>query len=262
MQGTGSPGAAGAGPGEPGVAAPEIRVGILVEGERVSIGADSGLSLRLRIAGESGVRLVSLPRATFRRGRFEGRVHVLETGQDAELASVAPAVADELLQVDTTAYRGLVEVRPAPGGTLTVVNRVNLEDYLRGVVPNELSPLAFPRLEALKAQAVAARGELLARIGTRHFGDPFLVCATQHCQVYGGIDPEHPRTTRAVEATRGEVLLRDGGGGLVPGYYSASCGGFGESNENIWGTPPIRLCAGTSTRSARAPRRCARSAPA
>jgi stage II sporulation protein D len=55
--------------------------------------------------------------------------------------------------------------------------------------------------------------------------------------VYGGAAPEDPRTTKAVSATRGEVLLRDGGGGLVPIYYSASCGGFGEHNENVWGTP-------------------------
>src|SRR5262249_58204212 len=57
------------------------------------------------------------------------------------------------------------------------------------------------------------------------------------CQVYGGVRTEDPRTTRAVEATRGQVLLREGGG-LVEVYYSASCGGFGESNENVWGTPP------------------------
>jgi SpoIID/LytB domain protein len=93
-------------------------------------------------------------------------------------------------------------------------------------------------MEALKAQAVASRDELLAKIGTRHFLDPFLLCSSQHCQVYGGLAEENARTSRAVAETRGEVLLRDGGGGLIPAYYSASCGGFGESNENVWGTPP------------------------
>jgi len=115
------------------------------------------------------------------------------------------------------------------------VNALPEDQLLAGIVPSEIFPDA--PAEALKAQAVAARDELLAKIGTRHFLDPFLLCSTQHCQVYGGIKPEDPRTSRAVEATRGQVLLREGGG-LVEAYYSASCGGFGENNENVWGTPP------------------------
>src|SRR5262249_31923484 len=97
---------------------------------------------------------------------------------------------------------------------------------------------------------------LLSKIGTRHFLDPFLLCSTQHCQVYGGVKPEDPRTTRAVADTRGQVLLRDGGG-LVEAYYSASCGGLGEANENVWGTPGA-----ASTRSAPTPRRSSPSPPA
>jgi len=63
-----------------------------------------------------------------------------------------------MLQVDATTYRGTVEVRSAGAAGLTVVNVVALEDYLRGVVPNELSPQVFPKLEALK-DAARARGE-------------------------------------------------------------------------------------------------------
>jgi SpoIID/LytB domain protein len=137
---------------------------------------------------------------------------------------------------DTRRYWGRIYVTLGQDGTLTVVNAVPEDKLLAGLVPSEIFPDA--PAEALKAQAVAARDELLAKIGTRHFADPYLVCSTQHCQVYGGIGPEDPRTTRAVQATRGEVILRDGGGGLVPAYYSASCGGFSEHNETIWGTPP------------------------
>jgi stage II sporulation protein D len=135
---------------------------------------------------------------------------------------------------ETRSYHGRIIVTQGQDGSLTVVNAVSEDELLAGLVPSEIFADAPP--EALKAQAVAARDELLAKIGTRHFADPFVVCSTQHCQVYGGMGPEDPRTTRAVAATRGEVLLKPGGG-LVDAYYSASCGGSGEHNENIWGTP-------------------------
>jgi SpoIID/LytB domain protein len=137
---------------------------------------------------------------------------------------------------ETRTYRGRVYVAVGQDGLLTVVNALPENELLMGILPSEIFPDA--PMEALKAQAVAARDELLAKIGTRHFLDPFLLCSSQHCQVYGGMAEEQARTSKAVADTRGEVLLRDGGGGLVPAYYSASCGGFGESNENVWGTPP------------------------
>jgi SpoIID/LytB domain protein len=90
---------------------------------------------------------------------------------------------------------------------------------------------------ALEAQAIAARTELLQKIGRRNLTDPFLLCSTQQCQVYAGAGKEDPRTTRAIEATRGLVLLRDGGG-LVDIRYSASCGGHSEDNDAIWGGEP------------------------
>jgi stage II sporulation protein D len=135
----------------------------------------------------------------------------------------------------TRAYHGRLYVTVGGDGKLTVVNAVPEDELLAGIVPSEIFADAHPN--ALAAQSVAARDELLAKIGTRHFTDPYVICSTQHCQVYGGAETEDPRTTRAVAQTRGEVLLRDGGGGLVPAYYSASCGGHGEHNENIWGAP-------------------------
>lgn len=135
----------------------------------------------------------------------------------------------------TRSFRGRIYVTLASDGSLSVVNALPEDQLLAGIVPAEIFPDA--PAEALKAQAVAARVELLGKIGTRHLTDPFLLCATQHCQVYGGVKLEDPRTTRAVADTRGQLLVREGGG-LVDAYYSASCGGFGEHNENAWGTPP------------------------
>ncbi len=129
-------------------------------------------------------------------------------------------------------YWGAVYVTLDHDGSLLVANAVPEDKLLAGLVPAEMYPDAPPA--ALEAQAIAARTELLQKIGRRNLTDPFLLCSTQQCQVYAGAGKEDPRTTKAVERTRGIVLLRDGGG-MVDVRYSASCGGHTEDNDAIWG---------------------------
>jgi len=129
-------------------------------------------------------------------------------------------------------YFGRVFVTIGKDGKLVVVNAVSTDKLLAGIVPSEIFPTA-PKA-ALEAQAVAARTELLEKLGRRHFGEPFLLCSSQRCQVYSGAGKEHPRTTAAVKATRGVVMIgRDAQ--LVDARYSAACGGHTESKDNIWG---------------------------
>jgi stage II sporulation protein D len=132
-------------------------------------------------------------------------------------------------------YWGAVYVTLDHAGTLVAANAVAEDKLLAGLVPAEMYPDS--PAAALEAQAIAARTELLQKIGRRNLTDPFLLCSTQQCQVYAGAGKEDPRTTKAVDATRGIVLLRDGGG-LVDVRYSASCGGHGEDNDAIWGGDP------------------------
>lgn len=128
-------------------------------------------------------------------------------------------------------YWGQIYVTVDVDGALAVVNSVPADKLLAGLVPAEIFPQA-PEA-ALRAQAVAARGELLAKIGTHHIADPYLLCSTQHCQVYAGAGHEHPRTTDAVATTKGMVLVRKDGS-LVDTVYSAHCGGHSEHNDNTW----------------------------
>ncbi|HWU89132.1 MAG TPA: SpoIID/LytB domain-containing protein [Kofleriaceae bacterium] len=132
-------------------------------------------------------------------------------------------------------YWGAVYVTLDHDGALLAANAVPEDKLLAGLVPAEMYPDAPP--QALEAQAIAARTELLEKIGRRNLTDPFLLCSTQQCQVYAGAGKEDPRTTKAVEQTRGVVLIRDGGG-LADIRYSASCGGHGEDNDAIWGGAP------------------------
>ena len=135
----------------------------------------------------------------------------------------------------TKPYWGEVYVAVDREGRMALVNAVPADRLLAGLVPAEIFPSA-PEA-SLRAQAVAARGQLLAKIGTRHLEDPYLLCSSVHCQVYAGAGHEHPRTTAAVEATRGQLLVRKDGG-LVDTVYSAVCGGHTEHNDNVWPTPP------------------------
>ena len=132
------------------------------------------------------------------------------------------------------AYAGEVYAVVDPDGNLAAVNVLGAESVLTGVVPAEM--FASAPLEALKSQAVAARNQLFAKLGRRHHDDPFHLCSEQHCQVYAGLMKRDPRATAAVEATRGEVLFRDGK--LVDTVYSSTCGGHTEDNDVVWGNSP------------------------
>jgi len=133
-------------------------------------------------------------------------------------------------------YAGRIYVTIDRHGSMAVVNALPEDKLLAGLIPAEIFPSA-PE-EALKAQAVSARGELLSKIGTRHIGDPYRLCSQTHCQVYAGVGRETPRTTAAVEATRGQVLFEEGGDDLADPVYSANCGGHTENNENVWSEMP------------------------
>jgi SpoIID/LytB domain protein len=129
--------------------------------------------------------------------------------------------------------RGEVVVAPDKRGKLAVVNLLPTWAYVAGILPSEM--FASAPLEALKAQAVTARGELFAKIGRRHLTDPYLVCSEQHCQVYKGLSAEHPRTNDAAKQTAGELAFQSGR--LVDSVYSACCGGHTEDAHVVWARP-------------------------
>jgi SpoIID/LytB domain protein len=113
---------------------------------------------------------------------------------------------------------------------------------VESVVPTEIyksSPL-----ETLKAQAVAARGQVLVKAGTRHRGDPYLYCSEVHCQGYGGSQRLNSKTTRASRLTTGLVAI-DPKGQLVDTVYSSTCGGHTEAYHQMWGGHPQTALMGT-----------------
>lgn len=139
------------------------------------------------------------------------------------------------------AYRGRLHVTVDATGRLAAVLAVALEELLRGLVPSEI-PAGAPR-EALRAQAVTARSNVLAQIGTRHLTDPYVLCSEVHCQAYRGEAALAVATDAAVRATAGEALFGLADRVLVDAVYSAVCGGHGEDDDAVWptlGNPSLR----------------------
>jgi stage II sporulation protein D len=131
------------------------------------------------------------------------------------------------LAMNGRGYRGTLRVLKAKGGKLNVVNAVDLDLYLRGVVPSEM-PKDWA-LEALKAQAVAARSYALSHL---HAGNGFDLYPDTRDQVYLGIDHEAPATTAAVNATAGKVVLYKGK--VASTYFFSTSGGRTASVQDIY----------------------------
>ncbi len=131
-------------------------------------------------------------------------------------------------------YRGTVEFFPNEDGRLTVVNQVDLEDYIRGVVPREMGANEYPNIEALKAQAVAARTYIVANRGKRR-NEGFDLLDTPLDQVYGGRDGEQPLTDRAVMETAG--LIATYNGAPIQALFTADSGGATVDNSYVFGGP-------------------------
>lgn len=202
---------------------PTIRVGILREQERVVVVSDRPIDavsgfMRFTlepaayefVPGGTGIEAVGF-------ARFEGVVRLLATGGARLHVAIRP-------------YRGVLEIRRTPSGRLTVINELDLEEYLYGVLKMEVDPRWSA--EALKAQAVAARTLAINSLN-RFQSEGYDVRATTDSQVYGGLSAEDPRTTDAVDATRGEIMTFQDRP-IFAAYHSDS-GGYTESSEFVWG---------------------------
>ena len=139
------------------------------------------------------------------------------------------------LEIGDTTYRGSIIIAAGRAGTFTVVNFLAVEEYLRGVVPLELGRRPREEIEAIKAQAVAARTYTYRRIVERK-SEPYDMVATVADQVYGGVGVEYREADRAIAATA-DLILTDGDS-IILAYYHSTCGGSTADVHDVWGKPP------------------------
>lgn len=199
-------------------------VGLRPNGKRVTP-LVAGATYDLRVLDDGRLALDS---AGVRVAIFVGPLRVQARGPDGSVAwgPRRPEAARR--------YRGGIRAVPTGSG-FDLVNVVGLEDYLKGVVPREM-PASWgdDALAALVAQAVAARSYALATLSPTDRSDVF---DDDRSQVYGGVAAEDPRTTRAVEATKGTVLTYDGQ--IITAFFFSTSGGRTENVQNVFrGSPP------------------------
>ncbi len=177
------------------------------------------------------------PARDYEAHRF-GNAVVLRSSAGKRLANCGPKLRAagrgriEIAGVGT--YRGGLETVPteSASGSLNVVNALAVDQYVKGVIPNE-SPPSWPA-EELKAQAVASRSfALTAGVG----GNGFDLYADTRSQVYKGLESEYSSSNAAATATRGQVVMY--GGKIAETLFSACSGGHTESIQNIFGGPAV-----------------------
>ncbi|GGK30825.1 sporulation protein [Deinococcus malanensis] len=179
-------------------------------------------------------------------GRQPG-AHLTLGGQDAgNTALYLPPTPGSVVEISGRFYRGGVLLRAQDGG-VQAINVVDVEDYLRGVVPAEM-PSGWPA-SALAAQAVIARTYVAARINP---SAPYDTCATESCQVYRGMDAEKPGPDAAIAATASQVIAYAGKPAST--YFSSDSGGFTASSAEVWGKDIPYLTARPDPFSANGPR--------
>jgi stage II sporulation protein D len=212
-----------------------VRVGIAVGVTDIAISAQAPFEIVVPATGES-VRAAAGESWSFAAdgdgqivGRGPGGKRI---GPVTGLLRVQVPGGREPVLIGGQPYRGGALLRGAGNGRVTAINIVDLESYLLGVVPLEIGrgrPAA--ELEAVKAQAVAARTYAVRHLGGREsLGFDFY--ATISDQAYGGVSREDPMASRAVRETAGEIVTYQGAPILA--YYHSTCGGRTAAIEESW----------------------------
>ena len=178
-----------------------------------------------RRAGEK----IELRKAGKRVALFSGSVRIQARVKSSHIRVIGVGVGN-----GGRRYRGALRLHKGRRG-LDIVNQVNLEHYLYGVVPREVpSQWARDAAAAVEAQAIAARTYALA---TRKDRGTYDVFPDVRSQVYGGVEAESPGTTRAVNRTRRTVITHRGQ--VITAFFFSTSGGRTENNENVFSGAPL-----------------------
>ncbi len=191
--------------------------------------AMAGRSVRVLLFKD--IKGLTIERAgrTFVIGRADGSAGALVNKRPRRLPLEFRAPRGEFIYIDRRPYRGVLRLYASPGGGLMVVDELDMEEYLAGIINYEISS-AWP-VEAVKAQAVAARTYVLYRMERAGPG-PYDIEGSTAGQVYRGAASEDEAATRAVRACSGEALFFDGHPALT--VFHSNAGGHTDAADDIW----------------------------
>jgi stage II sporulation protein D len=215
---------------------PVLRVLLIENRQQITLAADQSPTIHLGNAAPQKINFPAgnVPVTLTTAGWTIGTLQLAR----AELA-IDPAV-DGSIRVNGQPYHGRFRLVPVGNDHFEVINEVNLEDYLKGVLGREL--LASWHPEAYKAQGIVARTYALYEMRTAGRSREFDVYCDQRSQVYGGIAGESTKSRDAVSSTTGIVLAYGPPGQekIFKAYFSSCCGGITQSAADAFGDPDIR----------------------
>jgi stage II sporulation protein D len=212
---------------------PLIRVRVLHTADKVKVGAKGDCVVRTWDENnEKSAYYSSAHLRVAAEGRYLSLFDLDGNRLETKLTKVT-VIADKKswLWLDKRKFRGVFEFYSDGHDTMYVVNVLNLEDYLRGVLAPEIGRRTEQEYEAVKAQAVAARTYALVTRG-KYPNKQYDLVNEILDQVYTGVDGEQRLTDRALKDTRGEVLTFDGQ--LIETYYHSTCGGHTDALSDVW----------------------------
>ena len=218
--------------------APTVRVRILEARDQVNFAASNAVAVRAASGGKP--RRLDVPREKpFPVRRTASGWAVGNFAVNTRELTFLPLGEGGYLSVDGAPYRGTLRVVPVGGGgRFDVVNDLDVDSYLKGVIAEEM--LKDWQDEAYKAQAIVARTYALYQLRAAGTGRHWDLYADERSQVYGGIKGETPKSRRAVDATVGVVVAAGPKGRerIFKAYFSSCCGGITQSANDAFGDPP------------------------
>lgn len=211
---------------------PILRVGIFLDQTEISISGDGtfkiyNLKSNVLVSEERNRVVKLLPHdkgiEILEKGVYSGPIEIIPVGNTKIIV---------MFNGQKYRYRGNIEIDiDKEHRKLNVINIIGIEEYLYGVLKKEISP-SWPS-EALKAQAVAARTFAIFNMN-KYIDKGYNICASTNSQAYGGVNHEDPLTNKAVDETRGIIMVYKGK--PINAVYHSDSGGYTEDSENVWGS--------------------------
>lgn len=216
---------------------PFVRVLLDENKPQATISAEGSFAIECLSLGEQAVYYTARPIAVKNDGRYlrveNYKGMDIQSGLDE--VNIIPRGNNNRIILDGKRYRGILKIIPR-AQTMQLINILYIEDYLKGVVPPEIGQRSEDEIEAVKAQAVAARTYAMAHL-QQYAAEVFDMKASIVDQVYEGADAEMKLVNKGIDQTSGRVLFYQDD--YANAYYHSTCGGLTDDISSVWDRPDI-----------------------
>lgn len=211
---------------------PFVRVLLEENKSEANVYANGAFSIECLTRGKQSVYFSTQPVTVKSNGAFLAVVNqngdMIQSHLDE--VNIIPRGNKNHIYLESKRYRGILQILPN-SDNIQLINIVYMEDYLKGVVPPEIGERTPDEIEAVKAQAIAARTYAMAHL--KQYGNqPYDMKSSIIDQIYDGLDVENNLVNKAVNLTAGQVLFYHGK--YVKAYYHSTCGGMTDDIASVW----------------------------